>query len=110
MSTHVDFQNKDVKNFIAEKKALDINSMYSPWVTIPQDQFDLYRWAKAYEELEPIVSDYIYDMFTRSLQRDQKMFPDIWDKVSLQCFKDGSWIYTGLFIESHIEEDEEWLL
>ena len=110
MSSTVDFQNKDVKQHIVEKLALSKTDPKSPYQTIPHDQFDLYVWAKAYEEMEPIVSDHIYDMYTRYLQREMLMFPCIWDEVSLQCFKDGSWEYTGLFIESHNKEDEEWLL
>lgn len=106
----VDFQNREVNIFIKEKLALDRNNVDSPYITIPKDQFTHYQWAKAYEEFEPIVSDEYYDMHTRYLQREKSMFPEIWEEVSLTCFRDGSWEYTGLFIESHNEEDEEWLL
>lgn len=109
MST-VDLDNKDIKRYIERALSLPKTDGRSPYTTIPRDQYDLYKWAKAYEELEPLVSDHIYDMFTRYLQREQIMFPVIWDEVSLTCFEDESWKYTGLFIEGHIKEDEDWLL
>ena len=108
--SEVDLHNKDVKRHIADSLALPKGDPRSPWVLIPRDQFDLYKWAKAYEDLEPIVSDHIYDMFTRYLQRQKIMFPDVWDEVSLACFADGSWQFTGMFIHDHDPEDEEWLL
>lgn len=110
MSVVVDFNNKDVIRYIDEVLALPSTNPRSPHVQIPRDQLTHYQWAKAYEELEPIVSDAIYDMHTRYLQRQQMMFPDIWDEVSLTCFQDGSWQFTGMFIEQHDPEDEEWII
>jgi hypothetical protein len=110
MSLTVDFTNKDVKRHIDKLLSLPKDDELSPHVTIPKDQFDLYLWAKAYEELEPIVSDHIYDMHTRYLERQQLMFPDIWKEVCLECFRDDSWRYTGMFIEAHDPDDELWLL
>lgn len=109
MSSLVDFQNKDVKAYIKKARELPETDYFSPYCSIPRDQFAHYLWAKAYEDLEPIVSDYIYDLHAKHLKRSQEMFPDIWDEVSLQCFKDGSWEYTGMFIFNHDPEDEEWL-
>lgn len=109
MTLLVDMTNKDTINHIKEFSALPKTDPMSPWVTIPMGQMDLYRWAKAYEEGLPEVPDDIYDMFTRSLQRQEIMFPDIWQKVSIDCFRDGSWQFTGMFIHNHNEEDEEWI-
>ena len=110
MSLLVDFSNKEVKDHIRQFLALTKTDDVSPWITIPRDQFTLYKWAKAYEELQPLVTDHIYDMFVRYLRREQIMFPTIWESCSLSCFKDASWSYTGMFIEGHNKEDEEWLL
>lgn len=106
----VDLDNIEVRDYIARASALPHADMLSPYKSIPVAQYDLYHWSKMYEELEPVVSDHIYDMHVRYLQRTEIMFPDIWKEVSLQCFKDGSWQYTGLFIEDHDPEDEEWIL
>jgi len=106
----VDLNNKEVISHIEDLLSLPKTDTRSPFITIPKDQFYLYTLAKAYEELEPIESDHVYDMFTRYLQREQIMFPDIWDEVSLKCFEDGSWQHTGLFIHDHDPDDEEWLL
>ncbi len=110
MST-VDLNNKEVISYIEEVLALSKTHSRSPYVTIPQDQFFLYKLAYAYEvDMEPIESDHVYDMFTRYLQREQIMFPNVWAEVSLKCFEDGSWQHTGMFINDHDPEDEEWLL
>lgn len=107
----VDFNNKGVKQHIADSLLLPKTHPRSPWVTIPNDQFYLYRLSYAYEvEMEPIESDHVYDMFTRYLQRQEIMFPEVWDAASLTCFRDGSWQHTGMFIHGHDPEDEEWLL
>lgn len=110
MSVVVDLNNKDVIAYIKGALALPHTHMLSPYVGIPRAQFDHYRWAKAYENFEPIVEDNVYDMHTRYLQRKQITFPDVWDEVSLTCFRDGSWQHTGMFIKSHDPEDEEWLI
>ncbi len=105
----VDLKNKDIRKHIKWSLSLPHGSPFSPYTSIPNNQFCLYRWAKAYEELEPIATDHEYDMFTTYLQRQQAMFPDIWEEVSLACFRDGSWQHTGMFINDHDPEDEEWL-
>lgn len=102
--------NKEVKAHIRWVLSLPHDHEFSPYTYIPKDQFHHYLWSKAYEELDAIVSDHIYDMHTRYLQSHQSMFPDIWEQVSLNCFRDDSWKYTGLFINEHNIEDEEWLL
>ena len=110
MTLLVDMTNKDVIRHIKDYLAIPKTDPLSPWITIPQGQMDLYRWAVAYEEGLPEVPDDIYDMWTRALQRQQIMFPDIWDKVSIACFEDGSWQFTGMFIHGHDPDDEVWLL
>ncbi len=110
MTLLVDMTSKDVINYIKSVSNYPKTNPLSPYITIPIDQFDLYAWAKAYEEGLPEVSDHIYDMYVRYLQRQQIMYPDIWDEVSLECFKDGSWQFTGMFINDHNTDDEEWLL
>ena len=98
----VDFENKDIIRHISNNTTAHID--------IPKEQFYLYVWAVAYESLEPIVEDKIYDMQVRYLERQQLMFPEVWEQCSMECFRDGSWKYTGMFIEAHNKEDEDWLL
>ena len=109
MTLLVDMSNKDIIHHIRRMIALPKTDPLSPYNTIPSGQMDLYNWAVAYEEGLPEVPDDIYDMWTRALQRQEIMFPDIWEKVSIDCFRDGSWKFSGMFIHAHNDEDEEWL-
>lgn len=110
MSSTIDLTNKETKKHIAESLALPRDHHYSPWVNIPLNQFQLYLWSKAYEEMDAIVTDSLYDMQVRYLQRLQTMYPEVWEECCFACFRDGSWEFTGMFITDHDPDDEEWLL
>lgn len=97
MTARVDLQNPEVIEHIKWSKLLPPDHNSSPRRYIPLDQQQLIDMARAYEAGDTLVPDRIYDMMVRYLQRQQLMFPLIWDTVSLPQFEDNAWTYTGSF-------------
>ncbi len=69
--------------------------------SIIDNQGTLIKWATAYEQGEQIVTDDIYDMQVRLLQRLKAENNTLWDEIDKPEFRSGSWEYTGMFIHEN---------